>query len=102
MEPVKEKKVNPQMILYYRDDCYAISFVWTTESTSHTAGIVGLIPARWVLSQYHGYRPYGLRTLVVPPTRYQSTANPYMDSRVVEVSVRLMVGRGSTPLLYAT
>ncbi len=66
------------------------------------AGIVGLIPARWVNSQYCGYRPYGIRTLVAPPMRYQSTANPYVDSRVVEVSVHLIVGRGSTPLLDAT
>jgi len=48
------------------------------------AGIVGSIPTRWVNSQYHSYRPYGLRTLVVPPTRYQSTADPYGDRRVVE------------------
>jgi len=72
------------------------------ESTSPRAGIVGSIPARWVLSQYRSYRPYGLRTLVVPPTRYQSTADPYGDRRVVEEFIRLMVGRGSTPLLDAT
>jgi len=49
------------------------------------AGIVGLIPTRWVISQYHGYRPYGLWTLVVPPTRYQSMADPYVDHQVVEL-----------------
>ncbi len=28
-------------------------------------------------------------------------ADPYVDRRVVEIRVRLMVGRGSTPLLDA-
>jgi len=86
--------------------CFLCGWCWEfnspTESTSHMAGIVGLIPARWVLSQYHGYRLYGLWTLVVPPIRYQSMANSYVDSQVVEIWVCLMVGRGLTPLLDAT
>jgi len=72
------------------------------ESTSHTAGIVGSIPTRWVNSEYRSYRLYGLWILLVPSTRYQSTADPYVDRRVVELDVRLMEGRGSTPLLDAT
>jgi len=62
--------------------------------------IVGSIPTKVnYLTQYHRYKPYGLRRPVVPPTRYQSMADPYVGSRVVEIPY---VGRGSIPLLGAT
>jgi len=60
--------------------------------------IVGSIPTRWIYHPVPRNKPYGLWQLVVPPTRYQSTADPYVGSRVVEVSY---VGRGLTPLLSA-
>ena len=62
---------------YRRFDSYEVNLSPCTIGTSHMV--------------------YG--KMVVPPTRYQSTAEPYVGSQVVEVPY---VGRGLIPLLGAT
>jgi len=80
-----------QMMVQSSEPVQSIKYCFRVDGTGGCSGL----PVPWLQAVW-------FTALLVPPTRYQSTVDPYGDLRVVEEDVRLMVGRGSNPLLDAT